>query len=228
MTNSFSVWFNRRANKSTPVTQDFIPLVDSEDKLSIKRVRLQNLKEMIQSSYVSGHGYHDDIQGVLQTALNGSTQYTMRQYRNTGVVMPHIAKTDIFSMVFQFPHRKRLDTPVDSVHLHYIPISSANGNIKINFTWGWTNHETVIADTLPNVGSIEWALQTTDQYKMKIKAIISNLSQPTNETYSSILMVKMQRVTPDGTDWGSGEFALAYMDAHFVSDRLGSYAEYED
>lgn len=32
----------------------------------------------------------------------------------------------------------------------------------------------------------------------------------------------------NGSDWGSGELALPYMDAHFISDRLGSYNEATD
>jgi len=178
---------------------------------------------------ITGHKYTDDIQGILQTALVGATAYTMRQYRNTGLVYPHIAETDIFSMTFQFPHRKLLESLAESVHIHYIPVASANGDIRINYSWGWYNHEDVVPDTLPYTGHKIITLATTDQYKIKLASIIEDLTAPEDEDYSAILMVRMQRVTPAGTNWGAGnEIALVYMDAHIYVDRYGSYNEFTD
>jgi hypothetical protein len=176
---------------------------------------------------ITGHKYHDDIQGILQTALTGVTQYTFRQYRNTGMVMPHIARNDVFSMTFQMPHRKQLGAALDSVHIHYIPLGSANGNIVFDFAWGWYNHDAVVPDTLPNTGTKTATLATTDQYKQKIVSLITNLAAPTSEEYSSILYVKCTRLTT-GDTWGTSELALAYMDAHYTVDRYGSYNETSD
>ncbi|HPT70817.1 MAG TPA: hypothetical protein PLE74_00885 [Candidatus Cloacimonadota bacterium] len=175
----------------------------------------------------SGHLYHDDVQGILGTALSGTTQWTLRELRTTGVVIPHIARNDIFSMIFQMTHRKKLQTPCDSVHIHYVPIASANGNIVFDFTWGWFNHGDVIPATLPNSGSKTITLATTDQYKMKLDTLIADMAAPSSEVYSSILMVKIQRVTT-GDTWGTGEIALAYLDAHVDVDRFGSYNEATD
>jgi len=149
-----------------------------------------------------GHNYYDDIQGNLQSALVGATSYTFRQYRSTGLVYPHIAENDIFSMTFQLPHRKKLLTNLDSVHLHLIPIASANGNVKINYSWGWYNRETTIPDTLPNSSSQSIAFVTGDQYKLKITNLVANCAYPEGEAYSSILMIKCQRVAPDSDNWG--------------------------
>jgi hypothetical protein len=176
---------------------------------------------------ITSHKYHDDIQGILQTALAGVTTYTPRQYRSTGIVMPHIARDDVFSMVFQMPHRKSLGTPIDSVHLHFIPIAAAAGDIQISYAWGWYNHNDEIPASLPNTNTITITLASADQYKQKINTIITNLSAPTNEVYSSILYVKLIRLSA-GDTWGTGEIALAYMDAHFLSDRFGSYNETTD
>lgn len=173
---------------------------------------------------ISGHEYTDDVQGILETALAGVTQYTPRQYRTTGIVMPHIARGDIFSMRFQMPHRKKLQTAAASVHLHAIPISAADGDIKISYSWGWYNNGSVIPDTLPNSDTATITLASSDQYKMKILTLISSLAAPTTETYSSILFVKCERLTA-GDTWGTGEIALAYMDAHFLTNRIGSYNE---
>jgi len=178
---------------------------------------------------ITAHAYHDDIQGILQTALTGVTTFTMRQYRSTGMVYPHVAQGDIFSMTFQCSHRKRLNMNMDGVHIHYIPIASANGDIKLDYSWGWYNHGSEVPATLPNTGSKIITLATTDQYKLKIDDLITNITYPEGEGYSSILMVKIVRVVPAGTNWGaSNEIAIVYMDAHQPVDRFGSYTEYND
>jgi hypothetical protein len=172
---------------------------------------------------------HDDIQGILGTALTGVTAYTLRQYRSTSIPLAHVANGDIFSMNFQLPHRKRKGTAIDSVHLHYIPIASANGDIKFNYTWGWYNHGDIVPSTLPNSGSITITLATTDQYKLKLANIITNLTAPASEDYSSILLCNITRVAPAGTNWGNtNEIAIVYVDAHYITDRSGSVLEYTD
>jgi hypothetical protein len=176
---------------------------------------------------ITGHKFHDDIQGQLQTALSGVTQYTFKQYRTTGIVMPHIARDDVFSMVFQMPHRKFLGSAIDSVHIHFIPMIGANGNVIISYAWGWYNHDDVVPDTLPNTGSKTIPLVIADQYKQKIVTLITNLAAPASEAYSSILYVKCTRLTA-GDTWNSSDLALAYMDAHFLADRFGSYNETTD
>jgi hypothetical protein len=180
---------------------------------------------------ITGHKYHDDMQGILQTALTGVTQYTMRQYRTTGIVLPHIAQGDIFSMTFQMSHRKTLGVNMDGVHIHFIPIASADGDIQIDYEWGWyraANLDTVPA-TLPNTGNKVITLATTDQYVLKIDDIVENMAAPSGEDYSSILFVKCTRVAPAGTNWGANnEIALVYFDGHMPINRYGSYNEYDD
>jgi hypothetical protein len=166
---------------------------------------------------ITGHEYHDDIQGILQTALTGVTQYTFRQLRTTGLIYPHVAQGDIFSMTFQMSHRKQLGSNLDGVHIHYVPVASSNGEIKFNWAWGWYNTfgDDTIPATLPNTGSTTITLATTDQHKLKINQLMTVLAPPASEAYSSILMVKVERVVPDGTNWGANnEIAIVYMDGH--------------
>lgn len=179
-------------------------------------------------------GTHDDIQGILGTALVGVTQWTPAQYRTTGIVMNNIQSGDVFSMIFQMPHRKKLDTALDSVHLHYIPNASANGDIAFTYEWGWYKHGDVVPATLPNTGTVaDITLATTDQYKLKVNSLITNLGQPATEAYSSILFVKLVAAAPaDGTNWwtsgGTNTIAIVYLDAHYITDRTGSIFEYND
>ena len=89
-------------------------------------------------------------------------------------------------------------------------------------------HGTVaIPAVLPNTGTTIIPLVAEDQYKMKLKSLITNMAPPPNEGYSSILCVTVTRLTT-GDTWGTEEIALAYMDAHVAVDRYGSYMEYTD
>lgn len=177
---------------------------------------------------------HDDMQGILGTALVGVTTWTPAQYRSTGVVMNNIQSGDVFSMVFQMSHRKKLSTYLDSIHIHYIVNSSANGDIAFTYAWGWYNMGDTIPSTLPNTGTVaDITLATTDQYKFKYNNLITNLAPPTSEGYSSILLCKFVAAAPaDGTNWwsegGTNTIALAYMDAHYIVDRNGSLNEGTD
>lgn len=177
---------------------------------------------------------HDDIQGVLGTALAGVTTFTPRRLRTTGIVLNHVTSGDVFSMVFQFPHRKKLGTIIDSVHLHYIPVASKDGNVAFTYAWGWYNHGDTIPNTLPNTGTTsDIALLTTDQYKQKISILTSNMALPASgdDVYSSILYIVFTAAAPAaGTNWWTtgNELAIAYMDAHYVTDRNGSLNETTD
>jgi hypothetical protein len=177
--------------------------------------------------FATDHGYYDDIQGILGTALTGSSTWTIKTVRNTGITSPHIAKSDIFTMAFQYSHRKKLQTPVE-IHMHYAPMSASNGNIKISYEYGWFNIGDACPDVLPNSGSVEWALTSADRYQFKIKKLIADIPPPAGEAYSSILISKFTRVTPASTDWGSGDLCLWHVDSHFQTDRLGSYNEITD
>lgn len=169
---------------------------------------------------------HDDMKGIISSALVGATQYTLRQYRTTKIVCPHMANTDVLSFSCQIYHRKKLGTNADSFHLHYIPIASANGTIVFDWAWGWYNIGDIIPATLPNTGSTTITLATTDQYKYKIDSIITNMTPPTNEGYGSYLLVS---ITRNGGTWGaSNEIAILDSDAHVLVDRTGSYNEYTD
>jgi len=171
------------------------------------------------------HGYHDDVQGQLQTATAGGTAYAFKALRGTGIVLPHLARNDVFCMTFQMPHRRKLGSALDSVHLHIIPIASANGNISFNWTWGWYANGDVLPNTLPNSGTTPFTLATTDQYKNVIVPLITNLVAPVTDAHSSLLFVSVTRNTT-GDTWNAGDLALVYMDAHFIVDRYGSYTEY--
>ena len=168
---------------------------------------------------------YKDSFGFLRTALTGVTQWTDRQVRNTGVVMPHIAKQDVFSYNVQFNHDKKLQSAIADFHLHIIPIGTVTAGelIALDFTWGFYSFGAVVDDVLPNsTGSpAVFTLSTGDQYKHKLFSITTNLAVGT-ESYSGFLLIKFQRRN-DAQDTYAGEFALMGADAHYQSDRIGSY-----
>jgi hypothetical protein len=61
--------------------------------------------------------------------------------------------------------------------------------------------------------------------------MITNLVHSGTEAYSDILLVKLTAAAPaGGTNWWTtgNEIAIAYMDAHYVTDRNGSLIETAD
>jgi hypothetical protein len=180
---------------------------------------------------------YNDIQGNLTTAVSGVTTWTNRFLKtlNAFPVFPHIATTDIFHMTFQMSHAKRLGSPVASVHLHLIPTgvnggttAPTYGDTTLAIRWGWYNNLAEVAGTeLPNAASnVVVTVADGDLWKLRIVPLVENLAPPANEGYSSILMVRAERLSAGNVF--TGELAIAYMDAHIQVDRQGSILEYTD
>jgi hypothetical protein len=183
---------------------------------------------MLQGPLLAHSPTFDDIQGTVGTALTGAAQYTLKQYRNTGLVLPYMANGDFFTQIIQMPHRKKLGTAVPSVHLHWITELAVTGTIIFDWAWGFYNENGAVPvpNTLPNTGQTTISIAAADQYLPKISGIVSNIPAPTNETYSAILLVKVAR--NGGTFGNNNEIAIRYVDAHVECDRFGSRQEYTD
>ena len=172
---------------------------------------------------------YKDTFGSLRTALSGVTTWTDRQLRNTGIVLPHIAKADVFSYNVQFNHDKMLDSAIADFHLHIIPVGAVTAGqiIAIDYSWGIYRFGDVIPDVLPNTGTKPFTLSTGDQYKHLYLEIVSNLTVPITETYSSFLLIKCVRRN-DAQDTYASEIALVGADAHYITNRNGSRNETSD
>ena len=178
---------------------------------------------------IIGHKYHRDSFGQMQTALTGVTTWTLRQFRNTKLVVPHIAKQDIFSYKAQLNHDKALLTNLDGFHIHFAPVGvvTAGQIIALDYAWGWVTNDDEIPDTFPNTGTAKYTLQAGDQYKYLIKPFLTNLAYPTGEGYSSEFFVVCQRRN-DAQDTYPGEFALVDGDSHYPGNKVGSYNRLTD
>lgn len=183
---------------------------------------------------ITGHAYHDDLQGIVGHATGVSALGTIT-IRDTGfpILAFQNANDDIIYYTFQMPHKKRLGEALDSVHLHYyLPTAPTAGDtIMMDYEWTWFNN----GDTIP--ATADWTKSSTTitftgteaQYSTGIESIISNLTAPVDEEYSSILLVKLTRnSTGSPSDTYAADLGVLYVDAHFPTDRYGSYNEYAD
>lgn len=177
----------------------------------------------------TGVYFHKDSFGRLQTALQGVTTWTLRQIRSTKIVVPHIAKGDVFTYKCQINHDKVLDTPLDGFHIHMIPIGAVEAGdvVSIDFEWGWLTNGDTMPATLPNADNVVIQISEGTQFQYMIRQIVTNLTPPTGEEYSSEFFIACTRRN-DATDTYDGEFALLDGDVHYLSNHLGSYSEYND
>lgn len=182
----------------------------------------------------SGWQRHDDQQGIMTTVSGGSALGTIN-IRDTGCTMLAFqnANDDIAVQVYQFSHRKRLNTNADGVHLHYYLPSKPNAGQTIIFNYAWTWYNS--GDVVPAIADwntdqkIHTFTGNEAQYSTGVINIITNLQYPANEGYSSILRVKVTRdSTGVGSDTYNDDLGIDYFDVHYITDRQGSILEYTD
>jgi len=70
----------------------------------------------------TGHSFHKDSFGTLQSVLVGGGTWTPKLYRGTKLVLPHVAKADVFTYMCQLNHDKKLGEGLDGFHIHFKPV----------------------------------------------------------------------------------------------------------
>ena len=177
----------------------------------------------------TGHKFHKDSFGVLQSVLTGGSVWTLRLLRNTKLAVPHIAKADVFTYKAQINHDKALATNLDGFHIHFIPVGAVTAGqvIAIDYRWGWITGGNYFPDVLPNTGTVLITLADGEQYKYKIEHVVQDLQYPVSENYSSEFFIECTRRS-DAQDTYAGEIALLDGDVHYQINHLGSYNEFTD
>jgi hypothetical protein len=178
---------------------------------------------------------HDDMQGIMTTVSGGSALGTIN-IRDTGCTMLAFqnANDDVAVQIYQFSHRKKLQTNADSVHLHYYLPSAPSAGQTVIFNWWytWYNNGDVIpaiADWITGAAKVLTFTGAEAQYSTGLVSIITNLVPPANEDYSSMLRVKVVRdSTGVGSDTYNDDLGIDYFDVHFIVDRNGSLTEASD
>lgn len=187
---------------------------------------------------------YDDQQGAVGTALSGSAIWTVENYgTNTGITIPFFRhdQNDEATIQFQFSHKRKLQSLLTSVHIHYVGMANVSGNVFIRYRYTWSTDGDVVPIDTANwtKGFATIPILGTDQYKSGTYSIITNMIPPANEGYSSILWVQIIRVAQSSSSdtystnktagaTATANFGIRYLDAHTQVDRLGSKNEYND
>ena len=183
---------------------------------------------------------HDDMLGNVQASA-GISALTSEAYRDTAFVMPFFRhdQDDTLSLTFQFSHRRQLGSPLDSIHIHYVPMVNpvAIQNVYFSYSYSWQTVDAVFPALVSWVsGNLTLPIGTTDAFKHKYAPLISAIAAPANEIYSSVLLFRITRLgtspsdtyntdkaTPPGTS--AANLGLLYFDCHYITDRRGSVTE---
>lgn len=177
---------------------------------------------------------HDDMLGVIQSAAGGGTAWTFAALGDTGFLMGQLANasTDIVQLKIQVPHRRKLGTALDSIHLHVVletAITDAQTVVLDQMSYVWLN----VGDAIPATAS--WTAISNFTYTAPVDgvaaktyllwSIATNIAAPSGEGYGGMLLVKIRRGTGSGY---TGDIGILDIDAHTQVDRLGSLLEASD
>lgn len=186
---------------------------------------------------------HEDQQGQYNLASGGSAM-TVQVYRDTTFSIEHTRhdQDDVIGYYkFQMSHKKRLGTPLDSVHIHCIPVGAnpaTNKVVRFQIEYTWQNSDgTFPAATGWTTTTSDMTVGTTSQYIGKIHSVVLNLAAPDSESYSSWLLIRISRLGTDAADTytesnpvgtSSANLVILGVDCHIVTDRNGSINEATD
>jgi hypothetical protein len=186
---------------------------------------------------------HDDMLGAAQASA-GISALTSEAYRDTTFIMPFFRhdQNDTLSLTFQFSHRRNLGSPLDSIHIHYIPMvnPAAIENVYFSYSYSWKKANEEFPALVSWVSSnVTMPIQTTDAFKHLYYNLVTNIAAPAVESYSSVLLFRITRLGTDGLDTydtdkatppgtGAANLGLLYFDCHYITDRRGSVNETTD
>jgi hypothetical protein len=203
--------------------------------------------------------YYLDAMGDVRTALTTTPAWTTEALyfgtNNTGMIIPFMRhdQADEMQIILQFNHNKNLQTNISDLHIHYIPMATNTTAVNVNFTvtYGWFGINDILGATnvtnfTTTFTSVPIAANNGDLFKHKIAFLlgggtnnaggVSSIAAPVNESYSSIFMAKITRLTggtnntyttdklTTGGTTAQANFGVLYVDAHYPVNRLGSYS----
>lgn len=178
---------------------------------------------------------YNDMQGQVATAPTGASAWLTAQIGATGFFINWLqaGQDDFFQNIFQMSHTKALGTNIKSFHIHYLlsTAPAAGNTVILDYAYTWVNKDAavpVIGSWTSGTKTITFA-GTETALTHYITGIVSDITPPANETYSSLLLFKVTRNSLGvGADTYAGNFGLLYSDCHFETNRLGSVNEFTD
>jgi len=169
----------------------------------------------------------------------GASGLSTGTYRGGGLPISFFAgnTNDNLYHVLQLSHRKTLNQPLGSIHMHYIPLTATTGNAVFEVYYAWINpmNQELVADA--NWTRISPKITITDVagaananvFKTRIVNLGVAIQPPANEGYSSLMFIRVYRpAQADADDTYTGNIWPTYVDLHYPTDRDGSVYEYSD
>ena len=177
---------------------------------------------------------HDDMLGKVQSAASGGTAWN---FPTTIINTPFVGgalrnnSSDMVQVSIQVPHRRKLGSVLDSIHVHYVLQAASGLNETIIFTgrYVWIQPGTDVPATASwtamsgagltlNLG----AVKNAGYYG--IHTVQAAIAAPANEGYGGMLLIEITR----GNGTYTGQLFILDIDAHTIVDRFGSLNEATD
>jgi len=179
---------------------------------------------------------HDDMLGRVRTAITGAVQATIAQIRDTGFLLEWLMPNadDYEQVTIQVPHRRKIGSLLDSLHIHYVLDDTAPNEgeeVWIDYAYCWISPgEAVPAIVDWSDGSAVLTFDGTEgAHYYNVFSIETLISPPEDEGYGGMILLKMIRnSTGTPSDTYPGAFGVIDVDAHTPVDRLGSFYEFSD
>jgi hypothetical protein len=142
-----------------------------------------------------------------------------------------LSQKEIF-FTMQMPHAWLLGSPI-GMHVHWVGTTSVNPATPIwglEYAWksiGQTFTDTVIVYTtsgnIDGSGVVDTQVTAGKHYLSSFDPLVPGA---TADGLSSILLGRLFRFSGDASDTYTGTCGLAYIDAHYISDAMGSFSEF--
>lgn len=178
---------------------------------------------------------HDDMLGEVRSAIAGGTTWDIEVITGTLFVAGALKNnsSDMVQVKIQVPHRRQLQSILDSIHIHYVLQAASNENDTI--VWSGIYCWVQPGDAIPKTAS--WTAMSGDGLTQNLGAVKPvryynvhtvqpNISCPAgvNEGYGGMLLIQITR----GNGTYTGKVTILDVDAHTPVNRLGSKNEATD
>jgi len=153
--------------------------------------------------------------------LSGSSGPQIWYFRNNEGV-------EAMSFTVQLPHGWKEGSTIHP-HLHWLPKSTATGNIEWNFEYSWANYDAVTPEVFPAITTS--TVTSTGPFTARAHSITSLTAgntgiDGTGKKISSILICRIWRNSSNSNDTYSADAGVLFMDFHIQIDGYGSHQEY--
>jgi len=170
-------------------------------------------------------GAFDDMLGEVRSSITGATAWNTAQISDTGFLLGWLRNNsiDYFQLKIQCPHRRKRESILADIHVHYClssaPSAGQTAIFDVYYTWiepgvavpALTNWVRYATKTLTFAG-------TEPQWYYGIFDFDENIAAPDGEGYGCMLLLKVTR----GNGTYTGEFGVLDADAHSIMCQLGS------